>query len=120
MNTQEVATAFAQLCKSGQFDKAGHDFWSDDIVSIEAFPGDMANIKGRAAVEAKGKWWYDNHEIHSAKTEGPYVNGDQFLLRFTLDVTPKGQSRITMDEMGMYTVKGGKVVEERFYAVPGA
>lgn len=48
-------------------------------------------------------------------TEGPFVNGDQFILRFAMDVTPKGQARIQMNEMGLYTVKGGKVTEERFY-----
>ena len=32
-----------------------------------------------------------------------------------MDVTPKGGARMQMDEMGVYTVKGGKVVEERFF-----
>ena len=49
------------------------------------------------------------------KTEGPFVHGDQFTLRFTMDVTPKGGARMTMDETALYTVKNGKVVEERFF-----
>ena len=60
MTTQELATAFAALCKSGQFEEAGKKFWSDDIVSCEPMPGDMARIQGRAAVDAKGAWWYAN------------------------------------------------------------
>ena len=115
MNTQELASAFTELCKKGEMDEAGKRYWSDDIVSREAMEGDMAMLKGRAAVEGKGAWWYANHEIHGVKVEGPYVNGDQFVVRFTMDVTPKGQARMTMDEMGVYTVKGGKIVEERFY-----
>ena len=115
MTTQELATAFAALCKSGKHDEAGEKYWSDDIVSCEAMPGDMARIQGRAGVNAKGAWWYANHEIHSVTTEGPYVNGDQFILRFQMDVTPKGGERIKMDEMGVYTVADGKVVEERFF-----
>ena len=115
MTTQELATAFAALCKSGQFDAAGKKYWSDDIVSCEPMPGDMARIQGRAAVDAKGAWWYANHEIHGTQVEGPYVHGDQFVVRFTMDVTPKGGKRMGMDEVGLYTVKGGKIVEESFF-----
>jgi ketosteroid isomerase-like protein len=115
MGTQELAQAFTDLCRKGQFDEAGKRFWSDDIVSKEAMPGEMAELKGRKAVEAKGTWWYENHEVHGAKVEGPYVNGDQFVVRFTMDVTPKGGKRMGMDEVGLYTVKNGKIVEESFF-----
>ncbi|MBI2771253.1 MAG: nuclear transport factor 2 family protein [Burkholderiales bacterium] len=116
MTTQELAQAFTQLCKEGKFDEAGKRYWSDDVMSREPMPGnEMAAIKGRAAVEKKGEWWYANNEVHSVKVEGPYVHGDQFMVRFTMDLTPKGQARMGMDEMGLYTVKDGKVVEESFF-----
>ena len=115
MNTQEIAAAFTELCRKGEFEEAGKRFWSDDIVSREPMEGDMAMLKGRAAVEKKGEWWFANHEIHKVDVGGPYVNGDQFVVRFTMDVTPKGGQRVQMDEVGVYTVQGGKVVEERFY-----
>ncbi len=115
MNTQELADSFTALCKKGEFDEAGKRFWADDVASLEAMEGDMSRVKGRAAVEQKGAWWYANNEVHGVKVEGPYVHGDQFVVRFTMDVTPKGESRRTMDEVGVYTVQGGKVVEERFF-----
>jgi hypothetical protein len=115
MDTQQIATAFTDLCKKGEFDEAGKRFWSDAVVSLEAMAGDMARVEGRAGVEAKGAWWYANHEIHSVQVGGPYVHGDQFVVRFTMDVTPKGQARMQMDEVGVYTVKDGKIVEERFF-----
>ncbi len=115
MNTQDLAKAFTDLCAKGEFDAAGQKFWSDDVISREPMPGDMAEMKGRKAVEGKGAWWYANNEIHGVKVEGPYVHGDQFAVRFTMDVTPKGGTRATMDEIGIYTVKGGKIVEERFF-----
>lgn len=115
MNPQEIANAFTALCKKGEFEAAGAQFWADNVVSCEAMEGDMARVEGRAAVEAKGAWWYANHEVHSVVTQGPYVNGNQFMLRFTMDVTPKGGERVQMDEMGLYTLKDGKVVEERFF-----
>ena len=55
-----------------------------------------------------------NHTVHKAEVEGPYVHGDQFVVRFKMDVTPKGGKRMSLDEVGLYTVKNGKIVEERF------
>jgi ketosteroid isomerase-like protein len=115
MTPTEIATAFTDLCKRGEFEAAGKQFWSDDVVSCEAMEGPMARVQGRAAVEAKGAWWYANHEIHGVKVEGPYVNGNQFVVRFTMDVTPKGGERTQMDEMGVYTLEDGKIAEERFF-----
>lgn len=115
MTVQDIAQAFTALCAQGKFEEAGHAWWSDDIVSREPMPGDMAEIRGRAAVDAKGAWWYANHDVHSAQVLGPYVHGEQFMVRFTMDVTPKGGARMTLDEMGLYTVKNEKIVEERFF-----
>lgn len=118
MTTQEIAADFAALCKEGKFDEAGEKYWSPEIVSIEAFNpdgGDRAT-HGIEAVRAKGVWWYENHEIHSVEATGPYVNGDQFIIRFKMDVTTRATgNRMQMDEDGLYTVKDGKIVEERFF-----
>lgn len=115
MTTADVATDFAALCIARQFDDAGEKYWSPDIVSIEAMGPDPAT-RGIEAVRAKGEWWYANHEIHSVEAAGPYVNGDQFIIRFKMDVTFKETgTRTKMDEDALYTVKDGKIVEERFF-----
>ena len=115
MDTAAVATRFATLCKEGKFEQAAEEFWSDDVVSLEPMEGPMARLQGKEAVGKKGEWWYANHEIHSATTEGPFVHGDLFALHFALDVTAKESGlRMQMKEIGLYTVRDGKVVEERF------
>jgi len=115
MNTQDLANAFTSMCAKGEFDAAGKKFWSDDIVSREPMTGDMAELKGRKAVEGKGQWWYANHDVHNVAVEGPYVHGDQFIVRFKMEVTPKGQKRMKLDEVGLYTVRNGKITEESFF-----
>jgi ketosteroid isomerase-like protein len=71
--------------------------------------------RGKAAVKAKGEWWASNHEVHVCEAEGPYVNGDQFAVRFAIGFTPKASGeRMDLTEIGLYTVKDGKIVEERF------
>jgi len=116
MTIQDIAADLVALCKAGDFDTPGEKYWADDVVSLEAAPGDMARIQGKAAVSAKGAWWAANHTVHAAEVTGPYINGDQFAVGFRMDVTPKATGeRITMDEVGLYTVKDGKIVEERFF-----
>lgn len=116
MTIQDIANDLVALCKAGDFETAGEKYWADGVVSIEAMPGDMARVEGKDAVRAKGEWWAGAHEVHSSTVEGPYVNGDQFVVRFTMDLTQKASGqRMTMDEVGLYTVRDGKIVEERFF-----
>jgi ketosteroid isomerase-like protein len=116
MTTAEIAKDFTELLKQGDHEGAGEKYNADDIVSYEAMEGPMAVCNGKQAVKQKGQWWMENHEVHGGSVEGPYVNGDQFAVRFKFDITPKATGeRVTMDEVGLYTVKNGKIAEERFY-----
>ncbi len=114
MNTQEIAEDIVSLCKQGKFDESGEKYWADDVVSVEAM-GENRQASGKPAVKAKGEWFMKNHDIHGVQVEGPYVNGDQFAVRFKMDMTFKETgNRTTMDEVGLYTIRDGKIAEERF------
>jgi ketosteroid isomerase-like protein len=118
MNTQQIANDLVALCKAGKLDEFGDKYWAEDVTSVEAAgpPGADLTARGKAAVKGKGAWWYDNHEVHSTGVEGPYVNGDQFAVRYSIDFTVKASGqRLQMTEVALYTVRDGKVVEERFF-----
>ncbi|MBY0610909.1 MAG: nuclear transport factor 2 family protein [Beijerinckiaceae bacterium] len=116
MTNMEVAQDFAAMLKRGDHIEAGDKYNADDIVSIEAMDGPMAMVKGKAALKGKSDWWYANHEIHSAVSNGPFVNGDSFAMHFAIDVTMKASGqRMQMEEIGIYKIANGKIVEERFY-----
>ncbi len=121
MDTLAVGKKLVELCQQGKNDEAIETLYSPDIVSIEAMGGpDMpARQSGLAAIKGKNEWWVANHEVHSAKVEGPWPNGDKFITRFTYDVTakagPMAGKRMTMDEAALYTVKDGKITEEEFF-----
>lgn len=119
MTVEEIAQRFTEYCRKGEDEKAGAEFWADDVVSIEAQPGEMSHLQGPEAIRGKHDWWWANFEVHDATVEGPFVNGDQFAIRFVLDCTHKesGQ-RTVMTEIAVYTVRNGKVAEERFFADP--
>jgi ketosteroid isomerase-like protein len=115
MTTQDLAHDLVALCKEGKFDEAGEKYWAEDVLSVEPM-GDNAESRGKAAAKAKGEWWSGAHEVHGVTVEGPYVHGDEFAVRFKMDITQKdtGQ-RLTMDEVALYTVEDGKIAEERFF-----
>jgi len=115
MSIQEIAHDLVAMCRDGKFAESGEKYWADDVLSVEAM-GEMAEARGKDALRAKGEWWFGAHDVHSVEVGGPYINGEQFMVRFTMDITVKqsGQ-RMQMDEIGLYTVKDGKIAEERFF-----
>jgi len=96
MATREIAEDLVAMCKEGKFAESGEKYWAD--------------------ARAKGEWWSGAHDIHGVEVAGPWVNGDQFTVRFTMDITNKqsGQ-RMNLDEIGLYTLRDGKIAEERFF-----
>ena len=122
MNTMDIANKLVDLCRQGKNDEA-KALYSDEAVSVEAFapPGSQQESKGLAAIKAKGDWWRDNHEIHSAALTGPWPNGNRFVVGFQYEVTfkPSGQ-RMKMDEVGLFTIENGKIVREEFFYTAGA
>jgi ketosteroid isomerase-like protein len=122
MTTLEIGKKLVELCKQGKATEVKDTLYAKDIVSVEAGapPGQSAESRGLEAVQAKGKWWQDNHEIHSASVEGPWPHGDRFIVRFTYDITNKPQNRrMQMDETALFTVADGKIVREEFFYVTG-
>ncbi len=116
MSVMETAEAFTALLKEGKHEEAAARFNAENIVSLEPMDGPMARSEGAQAVKAKAEWWFSHHEVHSATAKGPLVHGNQFIVNFAMDVTIKesGQ-RFQAEEAGLYTVKDGKIVEERFF-----
>ncbi|MBI3603084.1 MAG: nuclear transport factor 2 family protein [Nitrospirae bacterium] len=118
MTAAEIGKELVALCRQGKNMDAIAKFYSPTVESVEAFANPQIGQvqKGIDAVKGKNQWWIDNHEVHKVEVNGPFPNGDQFIVHFTYDVTPKhtGQ-RMTMSEMGLYTVQNGKIAKETFF-----
>ncbi len=114
MTTREIADRLVSLCREGKNHVAVNELYADHIVSLEA-QEPMKETNGIDGVRGKNTWWAENHEVHGGSVEGPFVNGDQFVVRFNFDVTPKATGeRTKLDEVGLYEVKDGKIVQETF------
>jgi hypothetical protein len=116
---QEVAAELVELCRKGKNVEAIDRLYAPNVVSVEAaeMNGMARETKGREAVRAKNESWVNNTTVHSSEVRGPFPHGeDQFAVYSRYDVTPKKTGkRMTMEEVGVYTLKNGKVVHENFY-----
>jgi ketosteroid isomerase-like protein len=119
MSTFAIAKKYVELVSAHQNHVALETLFSPDVVSVEAGAppgGGSAETRGIKAVAQKGKQWMENHEVHSAKVEGPWPHGNRFVVRFTYEVTnrPTGK-RLKMDEAALFTVENDKIVREEFF-----
>ena len=121
--TESVARELIEYCRAGRNLDAISKLYSPNIVSIEPsdFEGMPARMTGIDAIRKKNEWWYANFDVNSSEADGPYVNGDQFAVKYTFDTTnKKTRERTRMTEIALYTVKDGKIVQDRFYTMPGS
>ncbi len=117
-NMQIARDVIEHVNKGGMDDTPIWDkHWSPECVSVE---GDGSEHKGRAAMLQKYEWWLSAVKMHSCECEGPYANADGFAIKYTIDCESRDGSwpRMTMSEIGTYTVKDGKVVRESFMGCP--
>jgi len=118
LSTQEVANRLAELCSKGDFEAAQNELYAEDCISIEPHStNDFAKeAKGIAAIKAKGEKWAGMvEETHGVKVSQPLVATNSFAITMAMDITMKGQGRMSMTELCVYTVKDGKVVSEQFF-----
>ncbi len=118
-NLTQIAEALASYCNTGQEAKALDTLYADDCVSVEALSMGEAGREtaGLDGIRGKHDWWYNTHEVHENTAEGPFLFGDdRFALVFSADLTNRESGeRMQMREVGIYTVKDGKIVREEFY-----
>ena len=117
MNTEEVAKKVVELTRKQAWKEALDMLYDKDIVSVEArtMDGSSPETRGIEGVRGKTDWWTQNMQVHSAKVSGPFVAHDRFVVQYDIDVTDKNsKNRMQLSEVGVYTVKNGKIVREEF------
>ena len=119
----EIGSRLVKLFNGEGGEACVNELYADDIVSIEGQGTDEmpARMEGIDAIRGKNKWWYENNEIHEVSATGPFIGHreDQFVVQFDLDHTPKGGERNKLIEVGLFTVKDGKVAQEEFLYLMG-
>ena len=117
MNTEQVAQKVVELVRKQAWHEALDTLYDKDIVSIEARASEGGSPEKRGIDQVRGKtdWWLENMQVHSFEANGPFVGHDRFVVQYDADVTDKNsKKRMQLSEVGVYTVKNGKIVREEF------
>ena len=117
MNTEQVAQKVVELVRKQAWHEALDTLYDKDIVSIEARASEEDSPEKRGIDQVRGKtdWWLENMQVHSFEANGPFVAHDRFVVQYDADVTDKNsKKRMQLSEVGVYTVKNGKIVREEF------
>ena len=117
MNTEEVAKRVVELVRKQAWYDALDTLYDKDIVSVEARTQDGSSPETRGKENVRGNidWWVNAMEVHSFKAGEPFVAHDRFVVQYDADVTDKAsKKRFQLSEVGVYTVKNGKIVREEF------
>jgi len=120
MTTQETAARYHALVSQRKFIEIQDDLYHEDVVCQEpekaASMGMPIFTNGLEAVKAKGIARRATIEtVHSYTCSEPIVAGEFFSVVLKQEVTFKGKPRITLEEIGVFQVKDGKVVKEQFF-----
>ena len=117
MSTEEVAKKVVEIVRKQAWYEALDKLYDDNIVSVEAFSagGGSPETRGKQGVRGKIDWWVNAMQVHSFKASEPFVAHDRFVVQYDADVTDKkSKERRKMSEVGVYTVKNGKIIREEF------
>jgi hypothetical protein len=115
-----IANGLVAKVRIGDYAGALSAYYHPEIVSIEP-AGELREVRGIDACRQKSEWWNDTYVVNGAAVEGPFVAGNQFVVRYTYDVTNRSDGqRSTFDELALYLVDGDRIVREQFfYHAPG-
>lgn len=117
MTTQEIAARFDELAQAEKWFEIQEELFADNAQSIEpANSPYFKNAEGKTALRTKGEAWVSKvKEVHKLSTSQPIVAGNHFAVARKMDLTVEGHGRVLINEVMVYNVKDGKIVEERFF-----
>jgi len=124
MTFEEVAQSLVDGCRDNTSGDRLDLLYAPDAISVEAVDmGQGREAVGLDAIKAKHAWWDSEMEFLGGDIKGPMPHGaDRFAVIFQAKIREKATGTVSdMEEVGIYTVKDGKIVrEEFFYATGGA
>jgi hypothetical protein len=123
VNTEQVGQKVVELVRKQAWHEALDILYDKDVVSVEArtMDGSSPETRGINGVRGKVDWWLENMQVHSFTANGPFAAHDRFVVQYDADVTDKNsKQRRQLSEVGVYTVKNGKIIREEFLPRAGA
>jgi len=110
----EIANRLSSLCADLKFPEAYNELFSEHAESIDPVYGNIP-LKGLGKLIEREEAFLASTEVHGLSVSAPVFAGNYFSIGMTLDFTPKGQDRKSIEELCVYKVENGKIVSQQFF-----
>ena len=121
MNTEAIAHRLVELVRDKQFLQAQEELFDPKATSDEPDTHPRPKTVGLANILKKEKGFLAQLEkwIQFEVSE-PIISKDHFAVRMYTHATMKDGIAVAVDEIVVYEVSGGKIINEKyFYQMPG-
>lgn len=116
MTTQDVANKLIAFCRHGQMERAVRELYAEEVISLEPKGVPKQETRGLRDVIKKGQQFNEMVEsVHNYEISNPIIAENFFSCTMKMDLTFKGAPRSTIEEICVYQVIDGKVVQEQFF-----
>lgn len=122
MTLEDVARELVAGCRERREAENLDKLYAEDAVSVEAADmGQGRETIGREGIRGKHDWFASMYEQVSGDTSDPMPHGDdRFAVIFDMKMRKRETGEIEeMRDIGVYTVKDGKIVREEFFYPTG-
>ena len=115
----DIAEDFREMQLAGRVQDAAEKYWSADIKSIE--PADLSDgtpaiVRGLRAAREKLIRRLAQNAIEDIAIDGPFITGNRFALFIDMQIVDRATGiRRPFSEIAIFTVRDGKIAEERFF-----
>lgn len=120
MTTQDIANQLVALLREGNYE-AIYDqlFDAEKVRHIEPQSPHFADLTGVEALKAKDTAMMAHIEQAALPQVGePIIAGNHFAVPYLMSATLKNGQSLSIDEIILYQVEGGKIVLEQFFYSP--
>lgn len=115
MDTRQTANRLVGLCRAKKYLQAIDDLYAEDASSREDH-GEAGDVSGKPAIRGGTEKWLAAFDLPEHRVDAPLFCGEKFAVRFTGRMVKKdGSAEHQYEEIGIYSVKNGKIVRQEFF-----
>lgn len=119
MALMDIANELVAGCREDRETENLDKLYASDAVSVEAadFSGQGRETTGVDGIKGKHEWFGSMFEILDGSVSDPFPHGeDRFAVIFEMKAKNRETGAVEdMKEVGVYHVKGDKIVREEFF-----
>lgn len=115
---QDLANDLVVLCREHRYEEIYEKYYTEESRGVEAFGmngADPVTVWKTALIEKAKKRAEMTDVVGGEVSDASVVNGNQFIVYMSIEAKKGDAAPEKHEEYVLYTVKDGKIVEEKFF-----